>query len=258
MNTRRPAEINTAIAHPARVYDYLLGGKDNWPADREVAERMIQVIPYLGDEMLANRAFLRRTVRYAARQGVTQFLDIGTGIPTAGPTHETAHAVAPAARVVYVDNDASVLAHARALLVNDDRTYAVRADAREPATILENPQVRSRLDLTRPVALMFVFLLHFITDEEIDGLLQRYTRDLAPGSMLIISHGLDTPTGRAATAPYKATAPLVPRTRAAIAELFAGWDLTAPGLVPIHEWHPDPDDGSPKSRHAVGGVAVKP
>jgi hypothetical protein len=256
MNDYQP--VDTSIAHPARVYDYLLGGKDNWPVDRAVAEQMTQAIPYLGDEMLANRAFLRRAVRYAAQQGVTQFLDIGTGIPTAGPTHEIAHSVDPTARVVYVDNDTSVLTHARALLVDDDRTYAIQADARKPDSIMNHPQTRRRLDFDRPIAVMFVFLLHFLTDEELDGLIDRYTRYLAPGSRLIISHGLDSPAGRAAAEPYRATAPLVPRTRAAISDLFAGWDLAAPGLVPIHQWRPDPGDPAPKSRHAVGGVGIKP
>ena len=253
---RMPGEVDTTRAHPARVYDYVLGGKDNWPADREVAERAMAALPSARDEVLANRAFLRRAVRYAARQGVTQFLDIGTGIPTVGPTHEIAHSVEPGARVVYVDNDPIVLAHARALLVDDDLTYVIQADVREPETILNHPETRGRLDFTRPIALMFVGLLYFVADEYIDGLVERYTRELAPGSLMLLSHALDTPEIRKVEEVYKATAPLVPRTREQIAGLFTGWDLVDPGLVPIHRWRPD-DDGSPAAGHLLAGVATR-
>lgn len=250
------APIDTSLAHPARVYDYLLGGKDNWPADREVGERIMSLVPNARAEALANRAFLRRAVRYAAGRGVSQFLDIGTGIPTVGPTHATAHAIRPDARVVYVDNDPIVLAHARALLVDDDLTHVLRADVRDPETILDHPLTRERLDFSRPVALMFVGLLYFVTESEIAGLLDRYTAALAPGSLLLITHVLDTPEVEAAKKIYKTTAPLVPRSRAGIEALFTGWDLVEPGLVPIHEWHPDGD--GPRAGHILGGVGVKP
>ena len=247
--------IDTSLAHPARVYDYLLGGKDNWPADRDVGERIMGLVPNARGEALANRAFLRRSVRYAAEHGITQFLDIGTGIPTVGPTHEIAHAVRPDARILYVDNDPIVLAHARALLVDDDLTHVLHADARDPETILAHPQTRQRLDFSRPVALMFVGLLYFVTEAEITGMLDRYAAALAPGSMLLITHVLDTPEVEAAKAIYKTTAPLVPRSRAGIEALFAGWDLVEPGLVPIHDWRPD--DDTSRAGHILGGVAVK-
>ena len=247
--------IDTSLAHPARVYDYLLGGKDNWPADRDVGERIMGLVPSARDEALANRAFLRRSVRYAAERGVDQFLDIGTGIPTVGPTHATAHAIRPDARILYVDNDPIVLTHARALLVDDELTHVLRADVRQPETILDHPEI-GRLDLSRPVALMFVGLLYFITEAQLNGLLERYAAALAPGSLLLITHVLDTPEVEAAKAIYKTTAPLVPRSRRGIEALFAGWDLVEPGVVPIHDWRPDGD--GPRAGHLLGGVAVKP
>jgi len=252
-----PGDVDTTVAHPARVYDYVLGGKDNWPVDREVAERVLSVLPNARDEALANRAFLRRTVRYAAERGVTQFLDIGTGIPTVGPTHETAHAVEPAARIVYVDNDPIVLTHARALLVNDDLTYVIQADVRRPRSLLDHPETRRRLDFTRPIALMFVGLLYFVTDDELDGLIEQYTRELAPGSLMLLSHAIDSPETRATQAVYKATAPLIPRGLGQIADLFGDWELVEPGLVPVHDWRPDGED-DPRAAQLVGGVAVKP
>ena len=251
------ADVDTTLAHPARVYDFLLGGKDNWPADREIGERLLHLVPNARDEAQANRAFLRRAVRYATSRGITQFLDIGTGIPAVGPTHETAHAVQPGAQIIYADNDPIVLAHARALLVEDDLTYVIQADVRDPDSILDHPQTRQRLDFTRPVALMFVGLLYFVTDAELNGLIERYTGVLAPGSVMILTHALDTPQAKAAKEVYKASAPLVPRGRDKIAGLFTGLDLTVPGLVPIHEWRPD-DEGSPPATHLLGGVAVKP
>lgn len=258
-DARRPvAGIDSTVAHPARVYDYLLGGKDNWAADREVGDAMMGVVPYMHEEMRANRAFLQRTVRYAAQQGINQFLDIGTGLPTVGPTHEAARTVRPDAQVTYVDNDPVVLAHARALLVNDDRTHALLADARDPESIMEHPQVQTRIDFDRPVALMFVFVLHFLDDEEIAGLLARYTRYVAPGSMLIISHGLDSPACRAGAELYKATTPMTLRSTEEIAGLFTGWDLVDPGLVPIREWRPDPGDEATLTYHGIGGVGVRP
>ena len=253
---RVTGQVDLTIAHPARVYDYLLGGQDNWPADREVAERVASLVPGTRDEVRANREFLGRAVRYAAEQGVTRFLDIGTGIPTVGPTHEIAQSVHPDARVVYVDNDPIVLTHARAMLVNDDLTCVVQADAREPGTILDHPQTRRLLDLGEPVALMFVALLHFITDRDLDGLVERYTRALAPGSHLIISHALQSPVADAARPAYKTSAQVTPRSRERIAGLFGDWDLVEPGVVPVGEWHPDRTDG-PRSVHMYGGVAVK-
>lgn len=252
--TSHHAEIDTSIAHPARIYDYALGGKDNYPADREVAEKAFEALPSARNEVVANREFLHRSVAYAARHGIGQFLDIGTGIPTVGPTHETANAVRPGSRVVYIDNDPIVLVHARALLADDDRTTVHQADLRDPATVLAH--ARSRLDFGEPIALMFVGLLYFLTDADLEGVLEPYRDAMPAGSHLLLSHVLDTPKTREIQKIYKANAPFVPRTRAEIWDLFGGWELVEPGLTPLHEWRPD--GGECPAGHMLGGVAVKP
>jgi O-methyltransferase involved in polyketide biosynthesis len=245
-------EIDTTIAHPARVYDYVLGGKDNYPADREVAEKAMAALPTAREETLANREFLRRAVRYVVRdEGIDQILDIGTGIPTVGPTHEVAEEANPAVKVVYVDNDPIVLVHARALLVDDERTTVMQADVRDPATILARAE--EFLDLSRPIAIMFVGLWYFIPEEDDpDALLAQYRAALAPGSYMLLTHALDTPEVMEVKKVYKTSSQLAPRSRSRIAELFTGWDLVPPGLKPIHEWRPDGDETH--AGHMLGGV----
>ena len=249
-------DIDTTVAHPARVYDYVLGGKDNYPADREVGDKIITALPTIHDEAVGNREFLRRTVRHVVgEEGIDQILDIGTGIPTVGPTHQVADETDPSARVVYVDNDPIVLAHARALLVDDNRTTIIQADVRDPDTILA--KAREHLDLSRPVALMFVGLWYFISDDDdIEGLLAQYRNALAPGSAMIITHALDTPGARAVQEQYKASAPLILRSEERITEFFAGWDIIEPGIVPVHEWRPD--GGETPAGHMAGGVGILP
>ncbi len=246
--------IDTSKPHPARIYDYLLGGRNNFQADRDAAEKVALAVPTARAEVVANRQFLSRVVTYAAEQGITQFLDIGTGVPTAGPTHEVARAVNPDARVVYVDNDPIVLAHSRALLSRHDLTVTIQADVREPDTILDNPKVREMLDFDQPIALMFVGLLYFIDDADDPwSLAARYRDALAPESHLLLSHAVDTPETRAAAETYeKASARLSPRTPERIEALFEGFTLVEPGLVPVHEWHPNGDE-APAS-HLLGGV----
>ena len=249
-------EIDTTVAHPARVYDYVLGGKDNYPADRAVAEQALRILPSASDETWANRQFLRRAVRYVVReQGIDQILDIGTGIPTVGPTHEVAQDENPACRVVYVDNDPIVLVHARALLADTDSTTVMRADVRDPETILA--KAKDFLDFSRPVALMFVGLWYFIAeDDDPDDLLARYRAALVPGSCLLLTHALDTPEIREIGKIYKTSAPLVPRSRDRIAELFTGWEIVAPGLTPLQDWRPEGDEIS--CGHMLGGVGRLP
>jgi hypothetical protein len=249
------SKIDTTKPHPARIYDYLLGGKDNFEVDREAAEKVAVAVPTARAEVAANREFLRRAVAYTAGQGISQFLDIGTGIPTVGPTHEVAQKVNPQARVAYVDNDPIVLAHSRALLTTNDRTFTIQADVREPDTILGDPAIRRTLDFGRPIALMFVGLLYFVDDEEDPwGLVARYRDALAPGSHLLLSHVIDTPETRAAAATYEnATSRLSPRDPERIRALFDGWDLVEPGIVPVHDWHPD--GGETHAGQVVGGVA---
>jgi hypothetical protein len=227
------------------MYDYYLGGKDNFKADREAADRMLQLAPAIRDAARANRAFLQRTVRHLAAEGIDQFLDIGTGIPTAGNTHQVAQTVNPEARVVYLDNDPIVLAHARALMAKPSkgRTTVVQADLREGAAILdERPEITAALDLDRPVALMLLAVLHFVSDAEdpwstVAGLTER----LAPGSCLVISHGTDDfiskdDSARASGTYRKATAQLHLRSRADIARFFGELELIDPGLELVPRW----------------------
>jgi SAM-dependent methyltransferase len=253
-DVERLAAIDTTRAHPARIYDHLLGGKDNFEVDRDAAEKVARAVPTARAEVAANRAFLRRVVAYAAGQGVSQFLDIGTGIPAVGPTHEIAQRVNPEARVAYVDNDPIVLAHSRALLSSTDRTFTIQADVREPDAILGHPVVRTMLDFERPIALMFVGLLYFVDDDEDPwSLVARYRDALAPGSHLLLSHVVDTPQTREAAKAYEsATSRLTPRSAERIEALFDGWTVVEPGIVPVHDWRPD--GGEAVADHVVGGV----
>ncbi|HEY1640720.1 MAG TPA: SAM-dependent methyltransferase [Streptosporangiaceae bacterium] len=258
-------EIDTSVAHPARVYDYWLGGKDNYAADREAAERVLAVTPGLRYRVRANRAFLARAVRYlAAEAGIRQFLDIGTGIPSADNTHQVAQAVAPESRIVYADNDPIVLTHARALLASGPQgaTQYVQGDLRDPAPILA--AAAGTLDFSQPVALLLLGVLHLIQDEEhpyqlVAGLMA----GLPPGSYLAISHpAADIHPGQAeAQRRYneRVSTPQTLRTREQVARFFDGLDLVPPGLVYVHTWRPDPGDAAPPdATSAHGGVARKP
>ena len=182
--------INTGVPNPARIYDYLLGGKDNFPADRQVAEQLLAIAPVARDVVEDNRAFLRRAVRVLTREaGIRQFIDLGSGLPTQGNVHEIAQAIAPDARVVYVDNDAMVVTHSRALLAGNN-TVAIQADLREPDRILGHPEVRELIDFHQPIALLLMAILHFIPDDEDPlGIVARFRDALPTGSYLAISHG---------------------------------------------------------------------
>jgi YbgC/YbaW family acyl-CoA thioester hydrolase len=256
--------IDTSVAHPARVYDYWLGGTNNFPADREAAERVLAATPGLRFRVRANRAFLARAVRYLAGEaGIGQFLDIGTGIPSADNTHQVAQAVAPDARVVYADNDPIVLTHARALLAGDPRgaTQYVAGDLRDPAPILA--AAAQTLDLGQPAALMLLGVLHLIQDDEdpyriVAGLMDA----LAPGSYLVLSHpASDIHPGQAeAQRRYNelVATPQTLRSRAEVSRFFDGLDLVPPGLVYVHDWRPGPQDAAPPgTASAYGGVARK-
>ncbi|GAA3009119.1 SAM-dependent methyltransferase [Streptosporangium longisporum] len=266
------ARIDPTIPHPARIYDYLLGGKDHFAADREAAEQLVRVSPGTREGVRAHRAFLRRVVRYLAEEtGTTQFLDIGTGIPTQGNTHEIAQGVNPASRVAYVDNDPIVLAHGRALLTSSEEgmTTVIEADLRDPDRILSDPQVNEVIDFDRPVALVMAGVLHFVTDD--DGpaaMIERYKAAVPSGSHLLLSHiTLDFApqvNSDEFTKPYdKGTAPMVPRTHAEIEGFFRDWTMVDPGLVEVVEWRPAEDEyreAIPGGGHAwaYGGLAVKP
>jgi hypothetical protein len=263
-----PQDINTNVAHPARVYDYWLGGKDNFPADRALAEMMIQAIPNMRGLAAANRAFLRRAVRYlAAEAGVRQFLDIGTGIPTSPNVHEVAQEVAPGTRVVYVDNDPIVLAHARALLTSQDagETAFIMADLREPKSILDHPTLAATLDLGQPVAVMLVAVLMYFRDTDDPNPFEMVATVMEPmpsGSYLAVTH--PTPdfnpeeTAHAVAAAEAAGITLVPRGQAEIARFFSGLDVVDPGVTPVLSWRPDEPPDDPRSAYYWAGVARKP
>ena len=257
--------IDTSVAHPARVYDYWLGGKDNFAADREAAERVLAVSPGLRWRIQANRRFLARAVRYLAEDaGIRQFLDIGTGIPSANNTHQVAQKVAPDARIVYVDNDPIVLSHARALLTSGPRgeTQYVHGDAREPGPIIESAS--ETLDFSQPVALMLIGVLHLIQDSEDPwGLVAWLMAQLPAGSYLAISHpAIDIAPGQAeAQRRYneRVSTPQTLRDRDQVARFFEGLELVEPGLVYVHTWRPGEFDTAPEdATSAWGGVARKP
>jgi S-adenosyl methyltransferase len=240
------ARLNTNIPHPARRYDYWLGGKDNFAADRESADAIAAVYPEVRTAAIENRWFLHRVVRYlAAEVGIRQFLDIGTGIPTSPNVHEIAQGVDPGARIVYVDNDPIVLAHARALLTSSPqgRTAYIDADLREPDAILRDPDLRDTLDPTRPVALMMVAILHFILDDRDPyGVVARLVDAMPPGSYLVLSHVTydylpPTTIAELNAANAARNVEFRPRSRAEFARFFDGLALVPPGIVSVAEWH---------------------
>jgi hypothetical protein len=262
----QPPGPDTAHAHSARVYNYWLGGKDNYAADREAAEQAIAANPQIVADVRANRAFLARAVRYlAAERGVGQFLDIGTGLPTAANTHEVAQAAAPAARIVYVDNDPVVLAHARALLTStpEGATAYLDADLRDTGAILAG--AAQTLDFARPVALMLLIILHLIPDaEDPYGIVARLMAALPAGSYLVLAHpASDIRAARMAEMTRRVNERMAGpratmRDRAAIARFFDGLDLVEPGVVQPQQWRPDPGVPSPPEVTAWCGVAGKP
>lgn len=242
----------------ARVYDFLLGGKDNFAADRRLAAQVLERTPDAAKVLRANRAFLGRAVRYlAAGAGVMQFLDVGTGLPSGQNVHEIARAIAPAARVVYVDNDPVVRVHAQALLGEQTGTGVVEADLRDPAAILEHPTVRRLLDLDRPVALILVAILHFIgAGDHPYEIVRTLTRALPSGSHLVISHAIARPDVQQAADLYKdANQSAHLRTCEQIAGFFDGLDLVEPGLVPVNQWRSGISHGQPV--WFVGGIGRK-
>ena len=254
-------EIDTSVAHPARVYDYWLGGTNNFAADREAAERVLEATPGLRERVRAGRDFLVRVVRYlAGPAGIHQFLDLGTGIPSANNTHEVAQAVDPSARVVYVDNDPIVTAHARALL-SPGSTDFILADLRDPEPILE--RARRTLDFEQPIAVMLLGVLHLVTDDEDPWrLVDRWLAAVPVGSYLVISHpALEIHSGQPeAQRRYneRVSTPQTLRTRADVARFFANLELVEPGLVQVHQWRPDHDAvdlGDAPTAH--GGLARK-
>jgi len=262
-----PHRIDTSVPHPARRYNYWLGGKDHFQADRDSGDAIAELFPTIRAAALANRAFMRRAVTYVARQGVRQFLDIGTGIPAPNNTHEVAQSIIPDARVVYVDNDPIVMSHARALLTSREGglTAYLEADLRDYEDILDHPDLLRVLKLDQPVGLLLVAILHFLTDaDDPAGIMAGLLRRLAPGSYLVLSHGtmdFTPPERREAAFPRPARhGSLQVRTREEIAALLTGLDIIEPGIVAVSEWRND-DDGphlTPSEAGIYGVVARIP
>ena len=256
-------EVDTGVAHIARVYNYWLGGKDNFAADREAAELVISSYPSILASVRAQRDFLGRAVEYlVAQAGILQFLDIGTGLPTASNTHEVAQLVAPESRVVYVDNDPIVLAHARALLASDPQgsTAYLDADLRDTAEVLA--EAAETLDFSKPIAVMLIGVLHCIPDaDDPAGLVRRLLDAVPPGSYLVIAHpASDIHANQIGAATKRLNQvmadPVTMRSHAQVAGFFDGLDLVEPGLVQVHRWRADPAD--PDSELAnYGAVARK-
>jgi len=264
---QRPSpKIDTTVPHNARVWNYWLGGKDHYPVDRAAGDQYREIFPEIVDIARADRAFLGRVVRYLAGEvGIRQFLDIGTGLPTLDNTHEVAQRVAPASRIVYVDNDPLVLVHARALLSSSPQgvTDYIEADLREPDKILD--AAAGTLDFTQPVAVMLLGILHFIRDRE--GPHQIVTRllDAVPsGSYLALTHATLELGGQANAEAQRfwnenATVPLTPRSSQEIARFFDGLELLEPGLVALGRWRPEPGPGVPPAEVAgYCGAGRKP
>jgi O-methyltransferase involved in polyketide biosynthesis len=261
-----PPRIDTTVPHSARIWNYWLGGKDNYPVDRAAGDQFREAFPGIVDVTRASRAFLTRAVRHLAGEaGVRQFLDVGTGLPTADNTHEVAQRVAPDSRIVYVDNDPVVLVHARALLTSTPQgvTQYVDADLREPDRILE--AASRTLDFTEPVALMLLGILGHVTDDaEARSIVQRLLGALPSGSYLALDDGTDTnPAGVEAQERYNQSGAVPYRLRSPqqLAGFFDGLELVEPGVVSVSRWRPDPADaagGLPAEVDAFGGVGRKP
>ncbi|MEU7907904.1 SAM-dependent methyltransferase [Actinoplanes sp. NPDC049118] len=254
------------IPHSARMYDYWLGGKDNFAVDRAVAEAIVQAIPGMRYMAGENRKFVHRAARdLVAKEGVRQFLDIGTGIPTRPNLHEIAQQIAPEARVVYVDNDPIVLVHARALMISTEegRSEYISADIREPQSILSDQVLAETLDLTQPVGLTMIAILMLLSDADDPWALVAQLRDAMPsGSLLAITHPTadfnPAEMGQAVAAATGAGMTLVARTREEVRRFFGDWELLDPGLVPVSSWRPDEQVDNPEAAYYWAGVARKP
>ncbi|MFE9612139.1 SAM-dependent methyltransferase [Streptomyces sp. NPDC006012] len=260
-----PRSIDVSVPSVARIHDFYLGGSYNFEVDRQAARRAMEFLPGLPKIMQANRAFMRRAVRFAAGEGITQFLDIGSGIPTFGSVHEVARRARPDARVVYVDHDPVAVAHSQTVLADDEDAGVIAADLRKPQEILSSLEIRRLIDLNRPVALLLVAILHFVEDaDEPYGAVAELREALAPGSLLILTHasyeGMPLPPERAqgAVDVYRDIRnPLIMRSRDEIARFFEGYDMVEPGLVAMPRWRPEesvPEDEDPFAFSGFAGV----
>lgn len=263
-----PAGVDVSRPSIARIYDYHLGGTHNFEADRVAARKVAEDVPELPDILRENRAFLRRSVRFLAGRGIRYFLDLGSGIPTAGNVHEIAQAVDPASRVVYVDNDPAAVAHSREILQGNHRAAVIQADLRDAASVLGDAEVNRLLllELGEPIAVLMSAVLHFIPDDaQAAALVGRYRDAMPPGSYLALSHGGrrqadEQRMERAAVTYSKAVAPVKLRSLDGVAALFEGFELVDPGVVYCSRWRPDTGRIEPGTEPLpqIGAVGRKP
>jgi len=254
-----PEGIDADRPTAARIYDYLLGGFHNFAVDREVARAAMAAMPDVATQAKANRAFVHRAVRYLVGQGVTQFLDLGSGIPTLGNVHEIARQASPEARVLYVDIDPIAVAHGRHILAGTPGVAVVQADLRAPETVLAAPETRETLRLDRPVAVLAVAVLHAVPDADAPAAVLARLRDaLRGGSWLTIAHGTHDSrpeeAGRLTELSSRTNTPLTTRTRDQIAAFFDGYELVEPGLVWAPQWRPDPPESVPAQPERSGNL----
>jgi hypothetical protein len=252
------------VPNVARIYDWLLGGKDNFAADRLAAAKLLDAVPGAAVAARENRAFLNRVVRYLAGEaGIGQFLDIGAGLPAARAVHEIVNGLAPPSIVVYVDNDPVVIRHADALVSGRPGVAAIQADLRQPAALLDQATRRELIDLARPVAILLIAVLHFVEDSEDPwAIVSRFKDQMAPGSYLVISHvtadHITPGAAQGARDAYAgASAPGVARTRAQVARFFGGLDMVSPGLVSVSGWRPDEIGPAPGPALFYAGIGRK-
>jgi hypothetical protein len=253
-----PEGVDMMQPSPARMYDALLGGSHNFEVDRMAAQRGSRLVPDLPRLALSNRAFLRRAVRFLADAGITQFLDIGSGIPTAGNVHEIVRECAPDARVLYADIDPIAVAHSRAILVGDERYGAVEADLREPAELLDRVRATGLIDFGQPVGILLIAVLHLLADDDRPAAQVAALRQaVAPGSYVAISHLTSALRPDDAAALHRSSREgnqvgIQFRSRPAITAMFDGWDLVAPGVVELPDWRPESD----RDRHEPAGRSL--
>lgn len=261
--SQSPPTADAARPSAARVYDCLLGGKDNYAVDRRLADQLLKIHPYLGAAARANRAFVVRAVRFLAQQGIHQFLDLGCGLPTHDNVHQVAERHAYNARVVYVDHDPIVLAHARALLAEGGSVAVVQADLRKPGQILDAVGLGPLIDFRAPVAVLLTAVLHHIEEEDDPyGIVRELREALAPGSALVISHATSdvSPAESAEVASHysrECTSPLIHRSRSQVRRFFGDFELADPGLVFTTRWRPDIEPLPPEQALSYAGVGIR-
>jgi hypothetical protein len=258
-----PPGIDPKTPSVARMYDYYLGGKDNFASDREAAEKVMKALPNVRHVARENRAFLGRAVRFLAERGIHQFIDIGTGLPTGKNVHQVALDVAPDSRIVYIDNDPIVLVHARALLADNAQTSVIDGDLHDPKSLTEHPEIRAHIDFDKPFAIILCAIVHFVgDDEEAAGIVTYLRETLPPGGALVLSHGFkgeinDEAIARAEEVYSHTKGALKVRDRDRINEYFTGLDLVEPGVVHVGSWRPENDlEEDQTAPGLLGGVGL--